>query len=111
VTSSLFVSQVLSGYTALPDTPSRPSRHDRAVARDLYHRDVRLDSVRHAFLLASVRRHYRDPSLGPLDSIRSLSYFLPVIRQLELQPLDPFYVDYLERKLADIPCPAERSTP
>lgn len=111
MTSSLFVRQVLAGYTALPDTPNRPSRHDRAVARDLYHRDVHLDSVRHAFLLASVRRYYRDPSLGSLDGIKSLSYFLPIIRQLEHQPLDPFYVDYLEQKLADIPRPTERSTP
>jgi len=111
VTSTHFVNQVLADYTALADTPDRPSRHDRTVARDLGRRDVQLDTVRHAFLLASVRRHYRDPSLSPLDSVRSLSYFVPIIRQLQHQPLEPFYVDYLERKLVDIPRPTERSTP
>jgi hypothetical protein len=64
-------------------------------------------------LPATVRRQYRDPSLGQLDRIRSLHYFLPIVRQLERQPLDPFYVEYLERKLANIPSASpttERST-
>jgi hypothetical protein len=109
-----YVNQVLAAYTALADTPDRPSRSDRALARDLCKRQVPIVTVLHAMLLATVRRYYRDPSLGQLDPIRSLHYFLPIARQLERQPLDPFYVEYLERKHADIPSAnltSERSTP
>lgn len=114
MTNGDYVNQVLTAYTALADTPDRPSRSDRALARDLCSRQVPLETVLHAMLQATVRRHYRDSSLGDLDRIRSLHYFLPIIRQLESQPLDPFYVEYLERKHADIPSAprtTERSTP
>lgn len=103
MTSPLYIAQVLSAYTQLADTPDRPSRYDRALARELYHGQVPLETIRHAILLATMRRHYRDTSLGALDCIRSLHYFLPVIRQLENQPLDPYYIEYVERKCAEIP--------
>ena len=109
-----YVNQILAAYTALAHTPDRPSRADRALARDLCSHQVPLQTVLNAMLLATVRRYYRDPSLGQLDRIRSLHYFLPIVRQLEKQPLDPCYVEYLERKHADIPSASlttERSTP
>lgn len=106
-----YVNQVLAAYTALTDTPEHPSRSDRALARDLCKRQVPIDTVLHAMLLATVRRCYRDPSLGELDRIRSLHYFVPIVRQLERQPLDTFYVEYLKRKYADIPCVAGTTGP
>lgn len=109
MTGNDYSTRVLAAYTALADTPDRPSRADRALARDLEHRAVPLELVQQAMLLASVRRHFRDPNLPPLDRIRSLHYFLPVIRQLQTQPLDTIYVDYLQRKLDAIPHPDTRT--
>jgi hypothetical protein len=34
-----------------------------------------------------------------LSKIRSLAYFLPVIKELQLQPLPDGYLDYLRLKL------------
>lgn len=103
MTLSDYISQVLAAYTCLPDTPDRHSRSDRALARSLHQRDVPLSLVQHAMLLATIRRYYRDPALPPLEPIHSLHYFLPLIRQLTTSPLEPFYVEHLRRKLADIP--------
>jgi len=102
MTLSDYVAQVLDGYKRLPDTPKRPSRSDRALARSLHQQNVPLSLVQHAMLLASVRRHYRDPALPPLEPIHSLHYFLPVIRQLSASPLDDLYLDYLRRKIEAI---------
>jgi hypothetical protein len=104
-----YSARVLAVYTTLAYTPDRPSRSDRALARELERRAVPLKLVQEAMLLATVRRHFRDPSLPPLDRIRSLHYFLPVIQQLQAEPLDPFYVDYLKRKLDAIPQPDPRT--
>ena len=98
-----YVAQILAAYTALPDTPNRPSRSDRALARSLFQQNVPLALVEHAMLLATARRYYRDPDLPPLEPIHSLHYFLPIIRHLSANPLDPFYVLYLQRKVDEIP--------
>ncbi len=49
--------------------------------------------------LASVRRLFRDPSLPPLPLIRSLNYFLPVIKEVSANPLPQDYLYYLHYKL------------
>jgi hypothetical protein len=51
-------------------------------------------------LLASARRLFRDPTSAPLQPIRSLHYFLPVIKEVSAGPLSPDYVKYLRLKLA-----------
>jgi hypothetical protein len=102
VTLSDYVVLVLDAYTDLPDTPQRPSRSDRALARCLHQQNVPLSLIQHAMLLATVRRQYRDPALPPLEPIHSLHYFLPVIRQIMATPLEPTYVEYLQRKIDDI---------
>lgn len=109
-----YSAQVLAAYTALTDTPDRPSRRDRALARDLERQAVPLKLVQEAILLTAVRRRFRHPELLPLEPIRSFHYFLPVIRQLQLDPLDPFYVDHIKYKLNAvnlIPPPTENGRP
>ena len=46
------------------------------------------------------RRCLRDPALQPLQPIRSLHYFLPVIEEVLRMEISPDYVRYLRRKLA-----------
>ena len=55
--------------------------------------------VEAALLLATLRRLSRPSELPPLPKIRSLAYFLPVIAELQQQPLPDGYLDYLRLKL------------
>lgn len=91
---------VLALYRKLPDTPNRHSRYDRRLALQLCQRNVPLPVIESAFLLATARRLLRDPSYPPLNPIRSLHYFLPVIEELLDQPPPPAYIQYLRHKLA-----------
>ena len=93
----LYIETVLATYSSLPGTPSRPSRQDRRLARDLCRRGVPLRTVRTALLLAAARRTLR--SGPPLAPVRTLHYFLPAIDEVLDQPPDPRYVDYLAAKL------------
>jgi hypothetical protein len=92
--------QLLRLYLALPHTPSRASRDDRRLARELEQRQISWKALQTALLLAMARRCLRDPSLQPLPPIRSLHYFLPVIEEVLGMEISADYVRYLKRKLA-----------
>jgi hypothetical protein len=94
-----YVAAVLTQYADLPDTPLRPSPPDQALARKLHRDGVPLPLVESALLLATLRRLTRSVDLPPLPKIRSLAYFLPVIEELQQQPLSDGYLDYLRLKL------------
>ena len=94
-----YVDKILGWYVGLPDTPTRPSRYDRKLALELCRRQVSLSVVESAFLLATARRHLRDPRLPPLPPVRSLHYFLPLIEELLASPFPKGYSDYLRNKL------------
>jgi hypothetical protein len=94
-----YVALVLTLYADLPDTPWRPSPMDQALARRLHQEAVPLPLVESALLLGTWRRLARADDLPPLPRIRSLAYFLPVIAELQQQPLPAGYLDYLRLKL------------
>jgi hypothetical protein len=100
-----YVETVLTLYYKLPDTPNRHSRYDRRLALQLYQQQLPLSLIENAFLLATARRLLRDPAYPPLNPIRSLHYFLPVIAELRDQPPPPAYFDYLRTKLAPLLTP------
>lgn len=85
MTEQDYVAAVLETYVALPDTACRPRRADRALAQQLFAERVPLDVALDALLLAHARRNLNPAS--PPQPVRSLHYFLPVIR--ELATLDP----------------------
>ena len=95
-----FVNTVLARYLELPDTPLRTSFADQRLARQLMDRGIGLDVVESAMLLGSLRRLTRPAGLPPLQPIRSLAYFLPLVEELLAQPLPDGYVGYLRSKLA-----------
>jgi hypothetical protein len=94
-----YVAFVLTLYADLPDTPWRPSPMDQSLARRLHQEAVPLPLVESALLLGTWRRLARADDLPPLPRIRSLAYFLPVITELQQQPLPAGYLDYLRLKL------------
>lgn len=94
MTSLAFVRQLLADYLSLPFvSPHQPSSRERALAHQLYDRNLCLSTLRAAFLLAAARR---SPLLPP---VRSLSYFLPLIEELSFDPPDPDYIAFLALKL------------
>jgi hypothetical protein len=85
MTEHHYVAAALAAYTDLPDTACRPRSADRALAHQLFSEGVSLEVVLDALMLAHARRHINPAS--PPAPVRSLHYFLPVIR--ELAALDP----------------------
>jgi hypothetical protein len=94
-----YVPTVLALYLSLPETPIRTNAMDHRHARLLQQRDVSLQVIESAFLLASLRRLIRPKDLPPLSPIRSLAYFLPAIEELLADPSPDNYLDYLRLKL------------
>jgi len=94
-----FVAALLTLYADLPDTPLRPSPADQSLARRLFNDAVPLPLIESALLLGTLRRLTRPQSLPPLPKIRSLAYFLPVVQELQIQPLPEGYLEYLRLKL------------
>jgi hypothetical protein len=97
IADAAYVMAVLTLYVDLPDTPRRANSYDQAVARSLFEQGVGLDVVESALLLGSLRR-CRPHDRPPLQRIRSLAYFSPVIDELREQPMRAGYLDYLRRK-------------
>jgi hypothetical protein len=104
--TAAYVAAVLKLYLDLPDTPLRPSPLDQSLACKLQQQAVPLPLVESALLLATLRRLCRSSDLPPLPKIRSLAYFLPVIEELQQQPLPNGYLGYLRLKLRKLSQPA-----
>ncbi len=97
-----YVQTILDLYRATPGTRGRIRPADRCLAQKLHQQDISVPLVRAALLLAAARRTFRDLDALPLQTIASLHYFLPVLREIQDQPLDPHYLDYLEARLAEV---------
>jgi len=106
MTEQAYLHAVRSLYLQLPNTSRRFSRSDRRVASSLYQRGFSLELVCSALLLATARRLARNPAQPPLPPVRSLSYFLPALEEIRLQPLPPGYLQYLESKVRSASCSA-----
>jgi len=98
-TNNAYLDSVISLYTQLPDTPDKPSQNDRRTAASFRAKDVPLNTVQAALILASVRRLARPDDAQPLPPVRSLAYFAPVVNELAETPLHDDYVAYLRKKL------------
>jgi hypothetical protein len=89
-----YIRAVLARYLWLPETPSRTSRHDRALAATLHARGIALLAVEAALLLGAARRALREPWLAPLPRVRSLHYFIPIVAEVLDNAREPD-VEYL----------------
>lgn len=94
-----YVRQVLDGFRATPTTCGQTSPCDHDLAMRLYLKRIPFTAVDGAFVLAAARRTYRNPNGAPLAPIRSLRYFLPIIREILSEPVDPGEVSYLWWKM------------
>ena len=94
-----YIERVLQLYRRTPETPARHSRLDHRLAAEFYERQVLIEEIEAAFLLATARRLLRSPQTPKLGPIRSLHYFAPVIEEVRNNPLSETYLEYLRRKL------------
>lgn len=95
-----YVSRVLMLYLGLAETPGRSSRLDRRLAEELYEKQIEIEEVEAAMILASARRSLRSADAPILGPIRSLHYFLPVIDEVRSVPVSADYIEYLRGRLA-----------
>ena len=91
-----YLAEILRLYSEAPDTPSRPSRRDGALAGLLYRQGVRLDHLAHAIRLATLRRRLGQQAQP--EAIHSLAYYRVVLHRLSDNELDPDYVGYIKTR-------------
>ena len=94
-----YVQKILAAYRQTPGTAGIIRRPDRLLAAQLYHRGVPLATVENALILATARRLIRPVDAPPLNTIRSLAYFLPVIEEVLEFRTSPAYFQHLRHKL------------
>lgn len=97
-----YIHQVLEAYRKTPGTMGTIRRPDRVLAAQLFQRGVSVNVIENAFVLAATRRLVRPTDAPPLDTIRSLAYFLPVIEEVQRLRVSPRYFQYLRHKLQRI---------
>ena len=96
--SRRYVERVLDLFRAVPDALRVRRSTDRRLAASLFDRQVPLETVQAAVLLAVARRASR--STRRLAPIASLHYFAPIVDELLAEPLDPDYLLFIRRKVA-----------
>jgi hypothetical protein len=94
-----YVERVLEGYRQTRTTAGIVRSADRRLAIQLYRQGVPIVLVEAAFALAAARRIFRRQQRPPLEPIRSLHYFLPVIDEIRKSPIDPEYIEAQKWKL------------
>jgi hypothetical protein len=97
-----YVRRVLEAYRKTPGTMGTVRRADRLLAAQLCQRGLSVKVIENALVLAATRRLIRPADAPPLDTIRSLAYFLPVIEEVLELRVSPQYFDYLRYKLAQV---------
>ena len=103
LTLQQYVQRLLQAYRNTPGTLGRIRPEDRQLADQLYRRAIPLSVLETAFALAAARRGFRPFDAPPLNPIRSLRYFLPVLEEiLSRPPLPADYLTYLEAKVDEL---------
>ena len=97
-----YTQRVLGLYRCTPGASGIARRADRRLAASLFDRQIPLEVLHAALLLAVARRSSRPQNAPPLSPIATLHYFLPIIDELLAMPLDPGYLHYLRHSLAEI---------
>ena len=94
-----YIRRVLDAYRQTPGTAGTVRRPDRMLATQLFQRGVSVQVIENALVLAAARRLIRPADAPPLNTIRSLAYFLPVIDEVLQLRVNPDYYRYLRRKI------------
>jgi hypothetical protein len=94
-----YVREVLRLYRATPTVLGSVRRTDRALARHLYEQQVPLYAVRNALIIGAARRVLHNGYSTPMPPVRSLHYFLPMLREILDRPPGHREVEQLVEQL------------
>lgn len=94
-----YIRRVLEAYRATSGTCGVVRKPDRTFALALHARDVPLQAVENALVLAAARRLARPAGAPPLAIVRSLAYFGPVIDEVLASTVSQTYYNYLRHRL------------
>lgn len=94
-----YLQRVLGAYRQTPGTTGQVRPADRRLAAQLYQRGVPLRVVENALVLAAARRILRPNTSPPLATVRSFSYFLPVIEEVSASNVSQDYYQHLRHRL------------
>ncbi len=97
-----YVRRLLEAYRATPGTRGTVRRPDRLLAAQLHERGVPIEAVENALILAATRRLARPADALPLETIRSLAYFSPVIEEVLNLAVGPEYFRHLRARIAQM---------
>jgi hypothetical protein len=94
-----YVQRILDAYRQTPGTAGTVRRPDRMLAAQLFQRGISVQVIENALVLAAARRLIRPAEAPPLNTVRSLAYFLPVIEEVRQLRVSPDYFRYLRHKI------------
>jgi hypothetical protein len=103
MSNAAFVVGVIELYRRFAGQHIRPRCADRELAAAWHRAGIPLDLIETAMLLTLTRRLARPSNAVPLQPIRSLHYFIPVLDEVVSQPLAESYIAYLRRQGAGGP--------
>lgn len=95
-----YTKYLLDAYSKTPGTTGFVHKADRKVAYALFEQGVSLKQAENALCLGAARRLFRPNDAPPLQTVRSLAYFLPVIEEVLTTNVGDEYFAHVRRKLA-----------
>jgi len=98
-TGTRYVDEVIRLYRATPTVLAHVRRADRLLARRLFDQQVPIHVIRNALVLGAARRVLHNGFSSPMPPVRSLHYFLPLVREVLDRPPGYREVDQLVARL------------
>jgi hypothetical protein len=85
-TCDRYVAEVIRLYRATPTVLGPVRRADRELARRLFEQQVPIHVIRDALILGAARRVLHNGFSTPMPPVRSLHYFVPLVREVLDRP-------------------------
>ena len=85
-TCDRYVAEIIRLYRATPTVVGHVRRADRVLARRLFDQRIPLHVIRAAFVLGAARRVLHNGFSTPMPPVRSLHYFVPLVREVLDRP-------------------------
>lgn len=94
-----YAAEVIRLYRCTPTVLGRVRRTDHDLALRFFDQGVPLYAVRNALLLGAARRVTNNAFSTPMPPIRSLHYFLPILREVLERPPGHHELEQLARQI------------
>jgi hypothetical protein len=97
--SAVFVAEIRKMLQTRACIRTLVSAADEILAREWFERGVSLERIEQAILMGCIRKYVSWRNNQTRTMINSLSYFVPVLEELQEQKIDPEYWSYLRYRL------------